>query len=325
MAATILEESIDMSYEPDQEEILEYAEWLGMDVENNSDLLWIPKAGLKTPLPYPWKPCRSHDTNEIFYFNFSTGESAWDHPVDLMAQRQYHREIARKNKPCSIVSLRHTLDEETGKCMLSAITMGGNTLLEVQLERMDQTLLWLLKRVRNKLPKEPACRVKFLLADGRTLGKPEAKVPLLELLGLSAAVKQPPAQVTTKPFSLTHAQQVEQLLLLERSCIEHLDRGTKTTTSSFAAASSASVAEANGSSTTIPFQGAPPSPRSLPAPVFLNRAASPTLAAASTIGRSSVLLDAPDLYHKRSAPGCTVFGETAEPYLSSTGMPVFSF
>jgi centrosomal protein CEP164 len=184
MTATILEERIDVNYEPEEEEVLEYAEWLGMDLEKDADLLWIPKAGLKTPLPYPWKPCRSHDTNEIFYFNFATGESVWDHPVDLHAQRQYRREVMKKNKPCFIVSLQHTIDEETGIVYVSCITMGGNTLLEVQLDTTEQTLLWLLRRVRTKIPKEPACRVKFLLANGQAVGKPESKVSLLKLLGL---------------------------------------------------------------------------------------------------------------------------------------------
>ena len=29
--------------------------------------------GLKAPLPENWKPCKTTDTNEVYYFNFSTG------------------------------------------------------------------------------------------------------------------------------------------------------------------------------------------------------------------------------------------------------------
>jgi centrosomal protein CEP164 len=37
-------------------EILEYAQWLGMDVQREPDLVWIAREGLKAPLPEHWKP-----------------------------------------------------------------------------------------------------------------------------------------------------------------------------------------------------------------------------------------------------------------------------
>merc|ERR1712151_733508 len=37
--------------------------------------------GLKAPLIDGWKPCQNAD-GDIFYFNFVTGESSWDHPAD---------------------------------------------------------------------------------------------------------------------------------------------------------------------------------------------------------------------------------------------------
>lgn len=36
----------------------------------------------QAPLPKNWKPCKTTDTEEIYYFNFQTGESTWDHPCD---------------------------------------------------------------------------------------------------------------------------------------------------------------------------------------------------------------------------------------------------
>jgi len=65
----VLEEEMDENYEPTDQEIAEYAEWLGMDVEDDKELLWIAKEGLKAPLPNPWKPCQTQE-GEIFYFNF---------------------------------------------------------------------------------------------------------------------------------------------------------------------------------------------------------------------------------------------------------------
>ena len=46
-----------------------------MELADDLDLFWIAKEGLKAPLPENWKPCKTVDTDEIYYFNFSTGES----------------------------------------------------------------------------------------------------------------------------------------------------------------------------------------------------------------------------------------------------------
>ena len=78
----ILEEEIDPNYVPSDDEINEYATWLGMDVAQDASLLWIAREGLKAPLPENWKPCKTTDTDEIYYFNFSSGDSTWDHPCD---------------------------------------------------------------------------------------------------------------------------------------------------------------------------------------------------------------------------------------------------
>lgn len=56
-----------------QDEVREYAKWLGMELEDDRDLFWIAKEGLKAPLPDNWKPCKTVDTDEIYYFNFATG------------------------------------------------------------------------------------------------------------------------------------------------------------------------------------------------------------------------------------------------------------
>mmetsp|Transcript_34732 Transcript_34732/g.63124 ORF Transcript_34732/g.63124 Transcript_34732/m.63124 type:complete len:183 (-) Transcript_34732:4558-5106(-) len=94
-SSVVLEEEIDKDYEPTEVEVNEYAEWLGMDLENDKDLLWIAKAGLKAPLPEPWKPC-SQEEGEVFYFNFETGESVWDHPCDEYHRRLYQKERCKK-------------------------------------------------------------------------------------------------------------------------------------------------------------------------------------------------------------------------------------
>lgn len=89
----VLQEEIDPNYEPTEQEIIEYAKWVGMDLEAEKDLFWIAREGLKAALPEDWKPCKAKDTEEIFYFNFSTGESTWDHPCD-----SYYRDLYEEHK-----------------------------------------------------------------------------------------------------------------------------------------------------------------------------------------------------------------------------------
>ncbi|KAJ3233735.1 hypothetical protein HDU78_006255 [Chytriomyces hyalinus] len=95
----ILEEEFDENYEPDENEILEYAKFLGMDEHEDKHLFWIARESLKAPLPADWKPCQSDDGN-IYYFNFSTGESIWDHPCDEHYRQLYERE-KKKGKPAA--------------------------------------------------------------------------------------------------------------------------------------------------------------------------------------------------------------------------------
>jgi len=92
----VLEEEIDPNYVPSESEVIEYAKWLGMDLKNDTDLFWVAKEGLMAPLPKNWKPCKTKDTEDIYYFNFSTGDSTWDHPCDGYYKRLYEEEKKKK-------------------------------------------------------------------------------------------------------------------------------------------------------------------------------------------------------------------------------------
>ena len=76
-------------------EMVDYAKWLGMDLATESDLLWIAREGLKTPLPEHWKPCKTPGTGDIYYFNFQTGDSVWEHPCDEHYKSLYAAEKAK--------------------------------------------------------------------------------------------------------------------------------------------------------------------------------------------------------------------------------------
>lgn len=84
-------------YEPSEQEVLEYCEWLGMDVVHDRCLMWISREALKAPLPENWKVCTTED-REAYYFNVRTGESIWDHPMDAYYKALYKQEKAVLDK-----------------------------------------------------------------------------------------------------------------------------------------------------------------------------------------------------------------------------------
>ena len=94
----ILKERYDPNYEPTKEEVDEYAVWLGMDLVQDINLRWIATQGLKRPMPPNWKPCKTPDTCEIYYFNFKTGESTWDHPCDFYDKNLFLEEKKKLNQ-----------------------------------------------------------------------------------------------------------------------------------------------------------------------------------------------------------------------------------
>ncbi len=68
-----------------------------MDPEEDKDFLYIAREGLKAPLPEPWKPCKTRE-GELYYFNFDSGESQWDHPLDEVYKKKFQDTKALFNK-----------------------------------------------------------------------------------------------------------------------------------------------------------------------------------------------------------------------------------
>lgn len=79
--SVVLEELIDSNCEPTSEEVEEYAKWIGLELPEDAEFLYIAKEGLVAPLLAPWKPCKTN-TGEVYYFNFESGQSQWEHPSD---------------------------------------------------------------------------------------------------------------------------------------------------------------------------------------------------------------------------------------------------
>jgi hypothetical protein len=202
----VLEEVVDVNYEPTEQEVKDYAEWLGMDVDVDTELLWIAREGLRAPLPAPWKPCEIIDTNEIFYFNFETGESVWDHPVDEFYKEMYrsHSEEAKRKAeaPKRIVTLQAT-PEADGKLTVSCTNMGGDEVGNVSMGR-KRTLDKLAKELgrQMELSKDDIQMFRFVLTDGQLLTENDQLHCLGEIFGLSSNEKS-----KTKTQSISVLQQ----------------------------------------------------------------------------------------------------------------------
>ena len=76
-------------------EIIGYAEFLGMDLKEDADLLYIAEEGLKAPVPEPWKAF-SNENDEIYYTNTITGQVIFDHPLDEEYRKKFRQAKMQK-------------------------------------------------------------------------------------------------------------------------------------------------------------------------------------------------------------------------------------
>lgn len=63
------------------EEVISMAEYLGICVLSEQNLLWIAADAFKAPLPVSWSS-QKDSKGRTFFYNHLTNESSWDHPLD---------------------------------------------------------------------------------------------------------------------------------------------------------------------------------------------------------------------------------------------------
>lgn len=73
-----------------------------MDLVEDKDLMYIAREGLKSTLPEGWKPVKTRD-GEIYYFNFETQQSQWEHPCD-----EHYKKVYKEAKKEQIMNKRDT-------------------------------------------------------------------------------------------------------------------------------------------------------------------------------------------------------------------------
>lgn len=84
-AATIVcKEIFDGASNPSHEEVLEYARRLGIDPETEPHLLSLAQEGLMAALPEGWLPCFHETSGAWYYYQPSTGNRTWEHPLDAV-------------------------------------------------------------------------------------------------------------------------------------------------------------------------------------------------------------------------------------------------
>ncbi|ORC85841.1 uncharacterized protein TM35_000321560 [Trypanosoma theileri] len=137
--SVVLENIPNDNYEPSEMELMEYGKWLGMELPADKPFLWIAREGLKAPLPEHWKACRS-EKGELYYFNFKTGESSWDHPLDdqfrelLQSEKKNPspRSVANGAKPKPLLSkvVKESFIDKTNSNEQPISLQGGNSKMQ---------------------------------------------------------------------------------------------------------------------------------------------------------------------------------------------------
>ncbi|GLH13107.1 Uncharacterized protein GBIM_17741, partial [Gryllus bimaculatus] len=81
---------------------------IGINPEAEPHLLHLARDGLMQALPPDWKPCYAEDLDSWYYFNFRTGQSQWEHPLD-----DVYRALVRKGRSESLCSSAGDDDSKT--------------------------------------------------------------------------------------------------------------------------------------------------------------------------------------------------------------------
>ncbi len=63
----------------------------------------MARDGLKAPLPEDWKPCQN-SKGKIYYFNFKTKQSQWEHPCDQYYKKLYLELKRNRNEKKQVIA-----------------------------------------------------------------------------------------------------------------------------------------------------------------------------------------------------------------------------
>jgi centrosomal protein CEP164 len=163
----------------ESEEIAEYAEFLGIDVELDRDLFWLAEQGLCTAPPEPWKACQAVGSTELFFFNFNTGESVWEHPCDDLFRQRIQEELQKRVLvPITLASTRL----ENGAWGIAGTNLAGDEVCRLQVAfEGAETFAGMEDLLRAQLKLSSGSVARFVLADATVLGHSHRQLKVKEL------------------------------------------------------------------------------------------------------------------------------------------------
>ncbi|CAL4095145.1 unnamed protein product, partial [Meganyctiphanes norvegica] len=106
---TLLEEVFTSDYNVTDEDVLEYAEILGIDVSSEQHLLPIARSALLQPLPKPWTPVEDK-VHGLYFYHRKTGKSSWINPIDHIAKSIIAQERAKASQTDSCIEELNTYE-----------------------------------------------------------------------------------------------------------------------------------------------------------------------------------------------------------------------
>jgi hypothetical protein len=175
-------EEVDLqTYKHSPADIEAYAMYLGIDLEHERHLFFIAEAGLRAPVPAPWRACQAEGDDDLFYFNFKTGESVWDHPSDDVYFKQVEEERAR----CVHVPVTLLLQGAESGVAVVGTNLAGSVVATVlvqqpQVEAFEKVAAGL----RESLSLPAGTVPRFVLSDATLLGHSHSTRTVAELFGL---------------------------------------------------------------------------------------------------------------------------------------------
>lgn len=150
-------EFIELTYpnkpKPSQQEIKEYAQWLGADIETDQDLFYIAREALMSDLPKEWKIYQKNDGGDPFFFNTKTGESIWDHPLDDYYKELFREEKQMKTQNASLKNVIINLPLNEPKILPNQIKLTTNFVLTVPFQIYEKDFTFIVNNTKYKTNK----------------------------------------------------------------------------------------------------------------------------------------------------------------------------
>ena len=96
----------------------EYARYLGIEPEEDAEMMWIAKEALTAEVPDGWTEC--NEDGQTFYFHEAEDRSSWEHPMDA-----HYKELVKETRRSSLPQEQDSSFGFDGMMDGSAVGMGS--------------------------------------------------------------------------------------------------------------------------------------------------------------------------------------------------------